>query len=347
MEITYYGFQKLDRDTQAGVILDSITGENHAIIASLCMDEWGSIQDIKNRFDNYMEGYRQVPSVGSINWFMELTLLPRGEAERKRDCNHTKREVNLYRLSKLGREYTQPAAAHAIAAACEFNESALNILGRPFTREGELPKANGAIIMKKLFIGEENEDALEKAIGAESSIFKRYLRGLMEIGFISYESTETKTENGGWSRYRWIDSEPEYVRGTRNARRIARYLYERRVDRKFYNYKDIIGDLGICKSLVCTALPELERSGFLERRGFAVRSRKSRIQLTATGELFVERFIDPFYQSLEDRKYRTGEYGEAVEELREKAKVLCPAAHRLFVGSSGNYAKTLGADQDT
>ncbi len=298
---------ELSQEEKFSRVLPSINTEFKNITWYCLDDRWKTYIDLEKEFKkNIDEESAILLNAPTFGGYCHNTFLPIGlVAEEKIKLKGRTNPVLHWKLTEDGEKY-KPIAVYAIKTANDFGLSMYQILGSTATHGRSRAPWNRAKILMELA---EEENLRVTDLATKIDLHPRgigyHLSALKEIDFVEYEYLSL--EESGWSKYEWIKGEPEEVKPVSTiptlTKKVSEFLYE---SDKPLDYKEVTKELDYkYPSVISKILSGIEKQGFCKRVKFnkflPKRGEKlSEANITELGMKFVQEFLEPVYNTLED-----------------------------------------------
>jgi len=305
--INYRFPQSLERRLDA--ILSSVNIETKQITLAFCLDHQPrTSKNLREIFSTYVnEETHWVPNTNEFYALCYQTFVPIGRiVEGIVAIKGKRKKIKCWKIKKSGEKYAKPIAAFSLKYAVDHDRSLFKYLGQTQSKGDSRPCYNRSKILELVKNGYQTEAALSKELGLAQVGILKHLSALKNIGLIDF-STAPRTK--GRIRFKWTEGKPEDVKTVRSytklTYRVSLILYECRgmsinplKIRKILNY-DVKLDS------IYSVLYGLEKQGFVVHEKWVGGKQKvllSDVQILPDGIEFIENYIEPVRNALQDRK---------------------------------------------
>jgi len=220
-----------------------------------------------------------------------------------------------YNLTEAGKIYGRQIAAFSLRYAVESGRSMYEILGSTRSKGVSRAPHNRVIILEKLDKEGLRRVDLVNILKLSDSGIAEHIKNLSKISFISFDSIGAKQK--GKCRYRWVEGKDVAgVKTVVSQKTLTKNVSSKLIELGKSDRNEIAESLDYDHlSHVSKVLCGLEEQGFVERVSWKGSRWQSKIEILEDGRKFLEGFVSPVKEILEDSRLLSD---EEIDEIRRE-----------------------------
>jgi DNA-binding IclR family transcriptional regulator len=291
------GEEAIKPESKLNRFLPAINGEPKALVLlNLTTDVALNGRELRRKISQQLGTTYNLPGKSSLEAYCKQSFIPAGLVVS---------EGNYYRLTPEGAKYGQPIAAFLLDWSYMNDTSINRVLGFASTRGETNAPFNRANILEILSLTEDiTKSELARRVHLVDNGISRHLKFLQSIGYLTFESVGKAGNRIGHFKYDFVESSSP-VQSIDEKPLLTRQVYEALREAKSGDRNSLAKILGRKPTTISPILTGLVNQGHaVQQQGKWIWGEKySKISITNLGKTFVNKFLNPIKDALNDGPY--------------------------------------------